>query len=91
MLQEELHSAILSTFINLPFVIKIHVCLFLSGRYTQVLLYVIIWKSIDMYSELSKVHCFKPNNSLVYSGVNAILITNESSNNLTSDSSQLFV
>ena len=29
----------LSTFIKLPFVIKIFVCLFLSGRFTQVLLY----------------------------------------------------
>ena len=36
MLQEE-HSAILSTFIKFPFVIKIF-CLFLSGRFTQVLL-----------------------------------------------------
>ena len=33
-------SAILSTFIKLPFVIKIVVCLFLSGRFTQVLLYI---------------------------------------------------
>ena len=32
-------SAILSTFVKLPFVIKIFFCLFLSGRYTQVLLY----------------------------------------------------
>ena len=31
-------SAILSAFIKLPFVIKIFVCLFLSGRFTQVLL-----------------------------------------------------
>ena len=30
------HSAILSTFIKLPFVIKIFVCLFLSGGFTQV-------------------------------------------------------
>ena len=29
----------LSTFLKLPFVIKICVCLFLSGRFTQVLLY----------------------------------------------------
>ena len=32
------HSAILSTFIKLPFVIKIVFCLFLSGRLRQVLL-----------------------------------------------------
>ena len=38
MLQEE-HSAILSTFIKLPFVIKIFVLSILSGRFTQVLLY----------------------------------------------------
>ena len=39
MLQRE-NSAILSTFIKLPFVIKIFVCLFLSGRFTQVLMYI---------------------------------------------------
>ena len=33
------HSAILSTFIMLPFVIKIFVFSFLSGRFTQILLY----------------------------------------------------
>ena len=33
------HSAILSTFIKLPFVIKIFVLLFLSGCLRQVLLY----------------------------------------------------
>ena len=33
------HSDILSTFIKLPYVIKIFVCLFVSGRFTQVLLY----------------------------------------------------
>ena len=38
MLQGE-HSAILSTFIKLPFVIKIFVLSFLSGCFTQVLLY----------------------------------------------------
>ena len=39
MLQGE-HSAILLTFIKLPFVIKIFVLsIFLSGRFTQVLLY----------------------------------------------------
>ena len=35
------HSAILSTFIKLPFVIKIFVCRFLRGCFTQVLLYYI--------------------------------------------------
>ena len=38
MLQEE-HSAILSTFIKLSFVIGIFVLTLLSGRFTQVLLY----------------------------------------------------
>ena len=38
MLQGE-HSAILSTFIKLPFGIKIVFCLFWSGSFTQVLLY----------------------------------------------------
>ena len=38
MLQGE-HSAIFSTFIKLPFDIKIFVCLFLSGHLRQVLLY----------------------------------------------------
>ena len=38
MLQTE-HFAILSTFIKLQVVIKTYVCLFLSGRFTQVLLY----------------------------------------------------
>ena len=33
------HSAIVSTFIKLPFVIKIFVLSILSGRFTQVLLY----------------------------------------------------
>ena len=33
------HSAILLTFIKLPFVIKIFVLSILSGRFTQVLLY----------------------------------------------------
>ena len=32
------HSATLSTFTELPFVIKILFCLFLSGHFTQVLL-----------------------------------------------------
>ena len=38
------HSAILSTFIKLPVVIKIFVCLFLSGRFTQVLLYIFVYE-----------------------------------------------
>ena len=38
MLQGE-HSAILLTSIKLPFVIKTLFCLFLRGRFTQVLLY----------------------------------------------------
>ena len=42
MLQGE-HSAILSTFIQLPFASKIFFCLFLSGRFTQVLLYITLW------------------------------------------------
>ena len=33
------HSAILSTFIKLPFVIKIFALSIVSGRFTQVLLY----------------------------------------------------
>ena len=36
------HSAILSTFIKLQCVIKIFVCLFLSDRFTQGLLYTTI-------------------------------------------------
>ena len=40
------HSAILSTFIKLPFVIKISVLSLLSGRFTQVLLYYYIQKYI---------------------------------------------
>ena len=39
MLKRE-HSAILSTFIKLPVVIKPLFCLFLSGRFTQVLLFI---------------------------------------------------
>ena len=38
MLQRE-HSAILSTFIKLPLSLRPYFCLFLSGRFTQVLLY----------------------------------------------------
>ena len=43
MLQEE-HSAILLTFIKLPFVIRSLFCLFLSGRFTQVL-FILLAKS----------------------------------------------
>ena len=50
MLQGE-HFAILSTFIKLPFDIKICVCLFLSGSLRQVLLYFPYCKSeIDSLS-----------------------------------------
>ena len=38
MLQED-NTAIISIFVKLPFVIKILFCLFLNGRFTQVLLY----------------------------------------------------
>ena len=57
MLQGE-HSAILLTFIKLLFVIKILFCLFLSGRFTQVLLYYQlknsfkikkVWKSNELF------------------------------------------
>ena len=41
------HPAILSTFIKLPFVVKIFFCLFLSGRFTQVLLYMRIFQYIS--------------------------------------------
>ena len=44
MLQVE-HSAILSTFINLPFVTKIVVLSILSGRLRQVLLYANSWNT----------------------------------------------
>ena len=47
MLQGE-HSAILSTFIQLQFVIKIFGLSFLSGHFTQVLLY-IIFKQKELY------------------------------------------
>ena len=52
MLQEE-HSAILLTVIKLPFVIKILICLFLGGCFTQVLLYVQI-----SYGYLAKAFIF---------------------------------
>ena len=38
------HSAILLTFINVPFVIKIFVLSILSGRFTQVYLYSVLNK-----------------------------------------------
>ena len=46
MLQRE-HSAILLTFIKLPVVIRPLLCLFLSGRFTQVLLYIVVQTSVD--------------------------------------------
>ena len=52
------HSAILSTFIKLPFVIKIFVLYILSGRLRQVLLY------IDSFIKLSFV--FLPSNLFLY-------------------------
>ena len=55
MLQGE-HSAILLTFIKLPFVIlRSLFCLFLSGHFTPVLLYcVFIDDSDDFYEEFDK-------------------------------------
>ena len=49
MLQGE-HSAILSTFIRIPFVINIFVWYILSGRFTQVLLYIIF---VNDYQDIS--------------------------------------
>ena len=42
------HSAILSTFIKLLFVMKIIVLLFLGGRFTQVLLYIEYYRVITL-------------------------------------------
>ena len=42
-------SAILSTFIKLPFVIKIFVLSFFGGRFTQVLLYAFFCIQINFY------------------------------------------
>ena len=59
MLQRD-HSAILSTFIKLPFVIKIFVCLFLSIRFTQVLLYVGLSPArVPIDSEINMSCCHK--------------------------------
>ena len=38
------HSAILSTFLKLPYVIRFLFCLFLSGRLRQVLLFLMVFK-----------------------------------------------
>ena len=43
------HSAILLAFIKLPFVIKIFVLSFLSGRFTQVLLYMYLSPFDDVH------------------------------------------
>ena len=69
------HSTILLTFIKLPFVIKFFVRLFLSGCFTQVLLYQCedsIEKSIphdNRLSSLSKPHDAKSHDQtyLIYS------------------------
>ena len=50
---EGVHSAILSTFTKLPCAIKILFCLFLSGRFTQVLLYFCLLLKIG-YCSLAK-------------------------------------
>ena len=50
MLQGE-HSAILSTFIKLPFVIKIFVLSILSACFTQVLLYIIYFMCVKSLFE----------------------------------------
>ena len=57
MLQGE-HSAILSTLIKLPFVIKTFFCLFLSGRFTQVLLYMKAQASSFAGNALEAVHIY---------------------------------
>ena len=61
MLQRE-HSAILSTFINLPFVTKIFVLSILSGRLRQVLLYLYsflqLYQSIISCRPRRKITCF---------------------------------
>ena len=48
------HSAILSTFIKLPFAIKIFVLSILSGRFTQALLYLMHQRAqcMDVYKGL---------------------------------------
>ena len=42
------HSAIISTFIKLPFVIKIFVLFIFSGRFTQVLLFAISFERVQI-------------------------------------------
>ena len=57
MLQGE-HSAILSTFIQLPFVIKIFVLSILELPFTQVLLYMMYLSKVNNYASLKAV--FRP-------------------------------
>ena len=65
MLQGE-HPTIYSTFIKLPFAIKIFFCLFLSGCFTQVLLYTLIisltkiFTSPDIHSHIIFTKLIKP-------------------------------
>ena len=53
----------LLTFIELPFVIKIFVCLFLRGRFTQVLLYIakgtVAWyhANMNLYALYQNIRC----------------------------------
>ena len=71
MLQGE-HSAILSNFIKLPLVIKILFCLFLSGRFTKVLLYLRKSKS---YLVKECIAFFKLTNARIVSGHLNMLLT----------------
>ena len=48
------HYAILLTFIKLPFVIKIFVFVYFSGRFTQVLLYIYVFDFIDPENSYNK-------------------------------------
>ena len=54
------HSAILSTFIKLPVVIKTFVLSFLSGRFIQVLLYAFMY--VVLVRQI--IHCFVNENVL---------------------------
>ena len=45
------YSAILSTFIKLPFVIRFFVLSFLSGRSTKVLLYILMHTICDVFEK----------------------------------------
>ena len=51
------HSAILSTFIMLPFVINIFILSILSGCFTQVLLY--MWYTTDLLHHVPMFHCIQ--------------------------------